>query len=79
MSYDLQPNQPLKPEPVSVAAPERIRGVYARLHAEADVAKRRRDSRAYTGKFKIPGQAPCFCGSGRKYKNCCRGREGGIL
>jgi SWIM/SEC-C metal-binding protein len=21
---------------------------------------------------------PCYCGSGKKYKKCCRGREGGV-
>jgi uncharacterized protein YecA (UPF0149 family) len=64
--------QSIESKPDQSSAPERIRGVYARLIATADVMKKRREARILQGSTKLPGQAPCPCGSGRKYKNCCR-------
>jgi uncharacterized protein YecA (UPF0149 family) len=71
MSYDLDSTPPtVEQKPVSQVP--RIRGIYRKLIDRADAAKERREAFILEESSKVEGRTICTCGSGRKYKNCCR-------
>ena len=62
--------EPMTEQPVDARA-RRAAAQATKASPMADVAGGRRDAAPVVGGGKIGRNAPCPCGSGKKYKRCC--------